>query len=135
MPSSSEDLLARVIVLTRRRYGEPPPIRPTLTIGELTVDITKRQVRVGSAEIQLAPLELNLLYLLAANAGRPVSRVEILGALWGTDFIAASNVVDRHVGALRLRLQDDPRRPRFIATVPGIGYRFIPAPTVDGAEC
>lgn len=63
---------------------------------------------------------------LAANAGRVVTREEILDTLWGTDYVAESNVVDRQIRNLRTRLQDDWRRPRFIATVPGKGYRFLP---------
>jgi DNA-binding response OmpR family regulator len=70
-------------------------------------------------------MELSLLYLLAANAGQVVTREQILDTLWGSDYIAASNIVDRHVRNLRAKLQDDWRRPRFIATIPGRGYRFI----------
>ncbi|HVA73449.1 MAG TPA: helix-turn-helix domain-containing protein, partial [Acidimicrobiales bacterium] len=55
-----------------------------------------------------------------------VTRDEILDAVWGTDFVSESNVVDRHIRALRSKLQNDYRHPRFIATVPGKGYRFIP---------
>ena len=55
-----------------------------------------------------------------------MTRDEILDAIWGTDFVSESNIVDRHVRSLRVKLQDDYRRPRFIATVPGRGYRFIP---------
>lgn len=80
-----------------------------------------------SAELHLTALEQSLLYLLAANAGRVVSREEILDALWGQDYVPESNVVDRQVRNLRARLSDDWRRPRFIATVPGRGYRFMPS--------
>jgi DNA-binding winged helix-turn-helix (wHTH) protein len=55
-----------------------------------------------------------------------VTREEILDAIWGTDFVAESNSVDRHIRSLRVKLQNDYRRPRFIATVPGVGYRFVP---------
>ena len=55
-----------------------------------------------------------------------MTRDEILDAVWGTDFVAESNIVDRHIRSLRIKLQDDYRHPRFIATVPGQGYRFIP---------
>jgi DNA-binding response OmpR family regulator len=71
-------------------------------------------------------IEQSLLFLLAANAGKVLSRDEILDALWGMDFAAESNVVDRHIRALRGKLRDDWHNPRFIATVPGRGYRFIP---------
>ena len=68
----------------------------------------------------------SLLYLLASRSGRVVSRDQILDAIWGTDFVAESNIVDRHIRSLRIKLQNDYRRPRCIATVPGLGYRFIP---------
>ena len=71
-------------------------------------------------------IEQSLLYLLASRSGRVVTRDEILDAIWGTDFVAESNIVDRHVGSLRTKLHDDYRHPRFIATVAGHGYRFIP---------
>jgi DNA-binding winged helix-turn-helix (wHTH) protein len=60
------------------------------------------------------------------GTGQVVSRDDILDAVWGTDFIAESNIVDRHIRSLRIKLQDDYRHPRFIATVAGRGYRFIP---------
>ena len=76
--------------------------------------------------VHLSGIEQSLLYLLASRAGRTVTRDEILDAIWGTDFVAESNVVDRHIRSLRIKLQNDYRHPRFIATVPGQGYRFIP---------
>ncbi|HEX8919529.1 MAG TPA: helix-turn-helix domain-containing protein, partial [Chloroflexota bacterium] len=86
----------------------------------------------GASDLHLTPLEQNLLYLLAANAGRLLTRDEILDALWGVDYLADSNVVDRHVRNLRAKLQNNWRRPRYIATVPGRGYRFIPTDTGEG---
>jgi DNA-binding response OmpR family regulator len=71
-------------------------------------------------------MEQSLLYLLAANAGRLVTREEILDSLWGVDHVAESNVVDRQIQNLRTRLHDNWRQPRFIATVAGRGYRFLP---------
>ncbi|HUR17259.1 MAG TPA: helix-turn-helix domain-containing protein, partial [Candidatus Limnocylindrales bacterium] len=58
--------------------------------------------------------------------GRVVTRNEIIDAVWGPDFVSESNIVDRHVRSLRIKLQNDFRKPRFIATVPGEGYRFMP---------
>ena len=125
VPFSPEELLARVLVITRRSYGEAVPLIPAIRLGELEIDILHRRVRAGSSELHLTGLEQSLLYLLAANAGRVVTRDEILDALWGVDFVAESNVVDRHVRNLRAKLQNDWRKPRFIATVPGKGYRFV----------
>jgi two-component system alkaline phosphatase synthesis response regulator PhoP len=61
-----------------------------------------------------------------------VTRDEILDGVWGTDFVAESNIVDRHIRSLRVKLQNDYRKPRFIATVPGQGYRFIPTFSNEG---
>jgi DNA-binding response OmpR family regulator len=131
VPFSPEELLARCLALVRRAYGVAMPFAPVVRVGELEIDIYHRRVRAGTSELHLTPLEQQLLYLLAANAGRLLTRDEILDHLWGTDYIADSNVVDRHVRNLRAKLQNDWRRPRYVATVPGKGYRFLPV-TVDG---
>ncbi len=125
-PFSPEELLARAIVVTRRASGTDRPIIPTITIGEIEMDIMNRQVTAGQSVVHLSAIEQSLLYLLASRAGRVVTREEILDAIWGTDFVAESNVVDRHVRSLRAKLQNDYRHPRFIATVPGKGYKFVP---------
>jgi two-component system alkaline phosphatase synthesis response regulator PhoP len=126
MPFSPEELLARSIVITRRTLGIDRPLVPTIRLGEIEIDILNRQVRAGSSVVHLSGIEQSLLYLLASRSGRVVTRDEILDAIWGTDFVAESNIVDRHVRSLRIKLQNDYRHPRFIATVPGKGYRFIP---------
>jgi two-component system KDP operon response regulator KdpE len=126
LPFPPEELLARVIAVVRRSYRDAPSFTPVIRLGELEIDILHRTVRAGTSELHLTALEQSLLYLLAANAGRVVTREQILDALWGPDYIAESNVVDRQVRNLRARLQNDWRRPRFIATVAGQGYRFVP---------
>jgi len=126
VPFSPEELLARSIVITRRASGSDRPIVPTIRLGEIEIDIFNRVVRAGTSVIHLSGIEQSLLYLLASRGGRVVSRDEILDAIWGTDFVAESNIVDRHIRSLRIKLQNDYRHPRFIATVPGKGYRFIP---------
>ena len=126
VPFSPEELLARSGVITRRATGTDRPIVPTIRLGEIEIDIVDRQVRAGDSVVHLSGIEQSLLYLLASRGGRVVTRDEILDVIWGTDFVAESNVVDRHIRSLRVKLQDDYRHPRFIATVPGQGYRFIP---------
>jgi DNA-binding response OmpR family regulator len=126
MPFSPEELLARSIVVTRRAWGVDRPIVPTIRLGEMEIDILNREVRTGTSVIHLTSIEQSLLYLLASRAGRVVTRDEIMDGVWGTDFVAESNIVDRHIRSLRIKLQDDYRHPRFISTVPGRGYRFIP---------
>ena len=113
-------------MITRRATGPDQPLIPTITMGEIEIDILGREVRAGASVIHLSGIEQSLLYRLASRAGRVVSRDEILDAIWGTDFVAESNIVDRHIRSLRIKLQNDYRHPRFIATVPDEGYRFIP---------
>jgi DNA-binding response OmpR family regulator len=126
VPFSPEELLARSIVISRRASGTDRPIIPTIKLGEMEIDILRREVRAGTSIVHLSGIEQSLLYLLASRGGRVISRDEILDAVWGTDFVAESNIVDRHIRTLRIKLQNDYRRPRFIATVPGKGYRFLP---------
>jgi DNA-binding response OmpR family regulator len=132
VPFSPEELLARSIVLTRRASGIDRPIVPTIALGEMEINILKREVRAGTSVVHLSSIEQSLLYLLASRSGRVVTRDEIMDGVWGPDFVAESNVVDRHIRSLRIKLQNDYRHPRFIATVPGQGYRFIPTFTNEG---
>ena len=132
VPFSPEELLARAVVISRRSSGADLPIVPTIRLGEMEVDIVHRMVRTGNSVIHLSGIEQSLLYLLASRQGRVVTRDDILDAIWGTDFVAESNIVDRHIRSLRIKLQNDYRHPRFIATVPGKGYRFIPTFTNTG---
>ncbi len=92
----------------------------------MEIDILNREVRTGTSIVHLSGIEQSILYLLASRSGRIVSREEILDGVWGVDFLAESNIVDRHIRSLRIKLQNDYRHPRFIATVPGKGYRFVP---------
>jgi hypothetical protein len=80
---------------------------------------------LAEAETILAEWQQHI-SVVDSRGGRVVTREEILDAVWGTDFVAESNIVDRHIRSLRIKLPNDYRRPRFIATVPGKGYRFIP---------
>ncbi len=134
VPFSPEELIARSGALMRRAYRADFPLVPTIRIGELEIDIAERNVRVGRSLIHLTSLEQALLYLLAANSGTVVSHDTILDALWGTDFVSETNVIERHVRSLRTKLQNDSRHPRYIQTVRGKGYRFIPASRPEAAQ-
>ncbi|HEY4659009.1 MAG TPA: response regulator transcription factor [Gemmatimonadaceae bacterium] len=125
VPFVPDDLVARAHAVVRRVHGGVGGVVPRLRIGDLEIDVLNRKVRAGESELHLTSLEQALLYLLAANAGTVLTREQILDALWGTDFVIESNVVDRHVRALRAKLQNDWHKPRYIETVPGTGYRFV----------
>jgi DNA-binding response OmpR family regulator len=125
VPFSPEELVARVIALMRRTYGKGISFVPLIRIRGLEIDLLNQQVSSGSIKLKLTSMEQALLYLLASNAGQTLSREYILDTLWGSDYVVESNVVDRQVRNLRTKLRDDWKRPRFIATVAGQGYRFI----------
>ena len=129
VPFVPDDLVARTRAVIRRTHGKAGELVPRLRIGDLEIDVLNRKVLAGDHELHLTSLEQALLYLLAANAGSVLTREQILDALWGTDFVIESNVVDRHVRALRAKLQNDWHKPRYIETVPGTGYRFVPGPS------
>jgi len=126
VPFVPDDLVARARAVLRRTHGNPGELVPRLRVGDLEIDVLNRKVLAGNHELHLTSLEQALLYLLAANAGSVLTREQILDALWGTDFVIESNVVDRHVRALRAKLQNDWHKPRYIETVSGAGYRFVP---------
>ena len=134
VPFVPDDLVARSRAVIRRTHGSAGDLVPRLRIGDLEIDVLNRKVLAGDHELHLTSLEQALLYLLAANAGSVLTREQILDALWGTDFVIESNVVDRHVRALRAKLQNDWHKPRYIETVPGSGYRFVPAGRVEPEE-
>jgi two-component system KDP operon response regulator KdpE len=122
---SPEELRARASALVRRRAMRPATFAPALRLGELEIDVLHRTVRVAGGELDLPSLEMDLLSLLADNAGRVVTREQIVGALWGTGYVAGG-AVGRRIHNVRAQLADDWRHPRFIVTVPGQGYRLVP---------
>jgi DNA-binding response OmpR family regulator len=128
VPFVPEELVARVLALMRRSYGDGVAFIPVIKVAGLEIDLLTQQVKVGARRPELTAMEQALLYLLASNPGQTLGREEILDALWGSDYVVGSNVVDRHVRNLRMKLRDPWRNPRFIMTIPGKGYRFLAAP-------
>jgi DNA-binding response OmpR family regulator len=124
VPFTLDEIVARPFALLRRAHGMTVTIVPKIRLDGLEVDLIEQKARVGGRELQLTPIQQTLLYLLAANAGRALSREDLLATIWGNEFEIESNVVDRHIRELRVKLGDDWRTPAFIETVPGAGYRF-----------
>lgn len=125
VPFFPEELAARVAAVLRRTYRDAAVFLPSLRRGDLEIDIRNRRVRAGGAELRLTSIEQSLLYLLAASGGRVLTRDEILDDLWGAEYVAESNIVDRHIHNLRVKLQHGSGQARYIVTVPGRGYRFL----------
>lgn len=124
VPFTLDEIVARPYALLRRAHGMSVTIVPRIRLDGLEVDLIEQRVRVGGRELKLTPIQQSLLYLLAANAGRALSREDLRATIWGNEFEIESNVVDRHIRELRVKLGDDWRTPQYIETVPGAGYRF-----------
>jgi DNA-binding response OmpR family regulator len=124
MPFTLDEIVARPFALMRRAHGVAVTIVPKIRLDGLEVDLIEQRVSVGGRVLKLTPIQQTLLYLLAANAGKALSREDLLATIWGGEFEIESNVVDRHIRELRVKLGDEWRAPRYIETVPGAGYRF-----------
>jgi len=124
VPFTLDEIVARPFALMRRVHHINVPLVPQIKLDGLEVDLIEQRVRVGGKDLKLTPIQQTLLYLLAANAGKVLSREELLTCIWGGEFEIESNVVDRHIRELRVKLGDDWRTPQFIETMAGKGYRF-----------
>ena len=123
-PFSPREVSARVRVgLRRTRSAAREP--DVLSFGELVLDRAGREVRLAGQPVPVSTLELDLLLALAESPGRVFSRRQLLERVWGYDFYGDERVVDVHVRSLRARLGDDAADPHLIATVRGVGYKFI----------
>lgn len=125
LPIAPAELGARVRALLRRTYGERAAYIPTVTVGDLEIDVIANRVRSGGTERDLTSTEQAILFVLATSAGHVVSRDQIRRAVWGATGAPPSNIVDRHVRSLRSKLGDSWRQPRYIATVRQQGYRLL----------
>ena len=132
-PFSMRELMARVKAQLRRtrliqeeigKAGANPTKQEKLTFGNLTVNLTRREVTLDNQPVQLKPQEYALLVFFAEHKGQMLSREFILERVWGWDFIGDSRTVDVHVRWLRQKIEEDPGSPKRIITVRGGGYRF-----------
>lgn len=122
IPFAPKEFLARALVIVRHTYREAASLTPILRLGDIEIDTFHRRVRVNGVELRLTALEQRLLYLLASHVDRVLTRDEILDSIWGIDYIAESNVVDRHIHNLRTKLEAGRCCSHYIATVHGQGY-------------
>lgn len=123
-PVGLREILARVRALLKRVHGATPAPRSEIHVADLTIDFSARAVRRGPTAIALRPKEFDLLAALVRHRGRVVTRAELLSEVWGYAAGTESRTVETHLAALRQRLGDDPKSPRYILTVRGAGYRI-----------
>ena len=123
-PFSSRELVARIRAVLRRR-GEPEEMLPaTLEAGPVRIDVDRHVVAVRGQTIAMPLKEFDLLELLVRNAGRVLTRGQIIDRVLGSDYVGDTKTLDVHVKRLRAKIEVDPPDPRLILTVRGLGYKF-----------
>ena len=123
-PFSPRELLARVRAVLRRVAEAEDKGPHELRYNDLVVDLVRHEVRLGEEPIHLTPREFKLLESLAREPGRAFTRLELLDEVFGLDYEGLERTVDVHVMNLRKKIEPDPDQPRYVTTVPGVGYRF-----------
>ena len=125
-PFSPRELVARVRAILRRTQGAETPLVEVLTLddGGLEIDTVQHEVRQNGTAIDLTPNEYRLLVTLARYPGRVYSRFELINHVQGYDFEGYERTIDAHVKNLRKKIEPDPKNPRYVETVFGVGYRL-----------
>ena len=126
-PFGIPELLARMRAVRRRKEGEERP-SPVYRFGELEVDTARQLVRLGNDVVHLTPTEHRLLQALVLNPGKLLTHRWLLQKVWGPSYSSEAHYLRVFIRQLRAKLKDDPARPRFIVTEPGLGYRWKPEP-------
>jgi DNA-binding response OmpR family regulator len=122
-PYSPREVVARVRAVLRRSQGQPAAPE-VVRAADVVVDKLRHKVTAGDKDVELTPMEFELLAVLAAQPGRVFTRAQLLEATQGDAFEGYERTIDAHVKNLRGKLEPDPRRPRYVLTVFGVGYRF-----------
>jgi DNA-binding response OmpR family regulator len=123
-PFSPRELVARVRAVLRRAGGEREQAPPPIVAGEINIDLERRLVTVGGRAADLTPTEFELMTLLARHPGRVFTRLELLDRVQGYTFEGYERTVDAHIKNLRQKIEPDPKKPRYILTVFGVGYKL-----------
>ena len=122
-PFSPRELVARVKAVLRRA-DRPPGDEDVIRVGELTLDVPRMRTEVAGTSVDLTPTEFTLLATLARQPGRIFTRSQLLDELRGVAFESYERAIDSHVKNLRRKIEPDPRQPRYVLTVYGVGYRL-----------
>ncbi len=123
-PFSSRELIARVRAVLRRG-GEPDElITNTVEAGPVRMDVERHTVSVDGRSVNMPLKEFDLFELLLRNAGRVLTRGQLIDRVWGSDYVGDTKTLDVHVKRLRAKIEPDPGNPKYLVTVRGLGYKF-----------
>jgi two-component system response regulator RegX3 len=126
-PFSSRELVARIRAVLRRHGGQAEELEDAaLEAGPVRMDVERHTVSVSGHGVQLPLKEFELLEMLLRNAGRVLTRMQLIDRVWGADYVGDTKTLDVHVKRLRAKIEPDPALPRYLVTVRGLGYKFEP---------
>lgn len=127
-PYSPRELVARIRAVLRRSSEPVDPIQTVLEAGPVRMDVDRHTVTVGVDNVQLPLKEFELLEMLLRNAGRVLTRGQLIDRVWGANYVGDTKTLDVHVKRLRSKIEKEPGKPRHLVTVRGLGYKFDPNP-------
>ncbi|MEP6462821.1 MAG: response regulator transcription factor [Frankiaceae bacterium] len=125
-PFSGRELVARIRAVLRRRTDNAELLPAAIEAGPVRIDIDRHVVTVSGKNITLPLKEFELLELLVRNAGRVLTRSQIIDRVWGSDYVGDTKTLDVHVKRLRGKVEPDPTIPQHLVTIRGLGYKFEP---------
>jgi len=124
-PYSSRELVARIRAVLRRNSGDAIDSESGLmTVGPVRMDVDRHQVAVNGNPVSLPLKEFELLEFLMRNAGRVLTRMQLIDRVWGSDYVGDTRTLDVHIKRLRAKIETDPANPTLIQTVRGLGYKM-----------
>jgi two-component system response regulator RegX3 len=123
-PFSHRELVARIRAVLRRGAEAEELITPTLEAGPVRMDVERHTVAVDGGIVALPLKEFDLLELLLRNAGRVLTRGQLIDRVWGADYVGDTKTLDVHIKRLRSKIEPDPANPKYLLTVRGLGYKF-----------
>jgi two-component system response regulator RegX3 len=123
-PYSARELVARIRAVLRRQGDAEPSSEGVLEAGPVRMDVERHTVSVDGASVALPLKEFDLLELLLRNAGRVLTRGQLIDRVWGSDYVGDTKTLDVHVKRLRAKLEPDPATPKYLLTVRGLGYKL-----------
>ncbi len=123
-PYSSRELVARIRAVLRRQAEPEELISNTVAAGPVRMDVERHHVTVNGEPVQLPLKEFELLEMLLRNAGRVLTRGQLIDRVWGSDYVGDTKTLDVHVKRLRSKIEPEPSSPQFLVTVRGLGYKF-----------
>ena len=123
-PYSSRELIARIRAVLRRQSDFEDPEDAILNVAGVRMDVERHEVSVDGERIQLPLKEFELLEILLRNAGRVLTRMQLIDRVWGSDYVGDTKTLDVHVKRLRSKIEQDPANPIHLITLRGLGYKF-----------